>query len=197
MTRRRLIRILLAVPAIAGAAVGLLVACSPYGMHEGYDYRLIKSSVLIDAPADSVYAYLGNSDNAGQWSVFVDHIAVLNADSIPDGQPGSRRRCYQQADQKGIWWDETVTVAIPPMRRQLVMNTLYGFPMTAPHLATEQEYFIPNDDVTELAFTLFFKDHTPGLFEQLKMYAGAYKVHSIFKKNLRNIKREVERRMHR
>ncbi len=71
-----------------------MVACSPYGSYDGFSYKLVKCTITIDAPVDSVFVFLGNSDNASRWSVYVDHITTLNSDSFADGTVGCRRRCF-------------------------------------------------------------------------------------------------------
>ncbi|MBI4345991.1 MAG: SRPBCC family protein [Elusimicrobia bacterium] len=64
------------------------------------------NSVEIDAPVELVWAYVGDSRNAAEWSVYFDHITPLPGE--PDGRAGSRRRCYRRADETGIAWDERV-----------------------------------------------------------------------------------------
>ena len=64
-------------------SLSIIVIASPYGKSEGFDYRLVKHNVHINASPDSVFRFLGNSNNARKWSVFVHHITPLNADSLP------------------------------------------------------------------------------------------------------------------
>jgi len=168
--------------------LAIIIFTSPYGRQEGFNYKLVKHTVHINAPADSVFRYLGNSGNAVNWSVFVDHISSLNSDSLVDGQPGSRRRCFCKKDESGIRWDETITEVDPGKKRQLTCYDFYGFSMTVDGIATEQKYESSPDGSSDLTFTFFIKDRKPNILESLKLYIGSYKLHSIFKRNLENIK---------
>lgn len=183
-----LILLLIAVPSIIGAII-----FSPYGRHDGFSYKLVATTTEINAPADSVFAYLGNSAHAHDWSVFVDHISSLNADSFADGKPGSRRRCFQQADEKGIRWDELITAVEPGKRRQLTIYNMIDFPMQADNLATEQLYTATTDGKCRLTFTLFYLDGDPSFWDEMKTYFAAYKVQSVFQRNIANIKRITEK----
>lgn len=91
----------------------------------------MKHSVEINAPAEKVYNYLGNSAHAGEWSVFVDHITPLNTDSVADGSAGSRRRCFTTAAETGATWDETITQNIPNKKREIIIYNMINFPMVA------------------------------------------------------------------
>ena len=188
MLKKILLMILVVVvPGLVGAFI-----FSPYGSHEGFAYKMVKHTVEINVPADSVYKYLGNSAHAHDWSVFVDHISPLNADSFPDGAPGSRRRCFQQADEKGTQWDELVTIVEPGKRRQLTIYNLKDFSMQAENLATEQLYSAPAPGKCTLTFTMFFLDGKSTTWDEMKTYIGAFKVKNIFAKNMNNIKRITE-----
>jgi uncharacterized protein YndB with AHSA1/START domain len=175
-------------------AVGLFCTFifSPYGTHFRFSYPVIVSTVRIEAPAESVFAYLGNSDNAAEWSVFVDHISPINA--VKDGQVGSVRRCFTQADEKGATWDELITEVVLNKKRQLTIFNLVNFPMTGNNLATEQIYQTTGAKSCTLTFTVFFKDAKPTVFEYFKIKIAAYKIASIFEKNLNNIKQIVEKK---
>lgn len=169
-----------------------MVVFSPYGAQKEFSYKLVKHSIEINAPVDSIFNFLGNSTNAKKWSVYVDHIIPLNTDSFPDGTPGSRRRCFCEKDETGIQWDELITEKIPNKKRQLVLYNLQGFPLTAQHLATEQLYEKAGDNKCSLTFTLFFKDVKPGPWESLKTYFAAYRIKDIYTANMNNIKRIIE-----
>ncbi|HET6992905.1 MAG TPA: SRPBCC family protein [Bacteroidia bacterium] len=171
-----------------------IIVFSPYGSHGGFPYKLVRHTVEIDAPVDSVFKFLSNSKSASQWSVFVNHITTLNADSFPDGTVGSRRRCFCKKDGTGVQWDEKITELSPGKKRQLIIYNMKGFYMTAEHLATEQIYEKISDKKCRLTLTVFFKDAEPTLFEQMKTYLAAYKINSIFTGNMSNIKRIVEKK---
>jgi len=186
--KKRLTIIFLAIACLFAA----IIFFSPYGKYEGFEYKLVKYTVTINAPVKDVYSFLGNSKNASRWSVFVHHIIPLNADSVPDGMPGSKRRCFCRADETGMQWDELITEVIPYQKRQLTIYNLKNFPVTANNLATEQLYEALSESQCRLTFSIFFKDAKPTLMEKIKMYMAAYKIKNIFKKNMANIKRIVE-----
>jgi hypothetical protein len=181
--------LLFIVPVLLFAGVIFL---SPFGNHNGFSYKLIKHSVDIDAPAKDVFNFLGNSANASKWSVFVDHINPLNNDSIPDGKTGSTRRCFCNANEKGTQWDEVITEVIPGRKRQILIYNMKEFSMSEDGLATEQLYESTVPGKTRLTFTVFYKDREPGITALLKTYIAAYRIKSIFRENMINIKNIVE-----
>ncbi len=185
-------KILLAIVAVSVLGLAAAIALSPYGKKEGFAYPLMKTSVEINATPDSVFRFLGNSDNARRWSVFVNHIKPLNADSIKDGQPGARRRCFCKGDESGRRWDETITEMVPGKKRQLICYAFVDFPVSAQGLATEQLYQDLGNGKMRLTFTFFFKDRKPSLIESFCMYLSAYRVNDIFVRNMNNVKRLVE-----
>src|SRR5687768_2023175 len=127
-----------------GIAVLLLMAglyiFSPYRHQVGFAYKLIKHSVLINVAPDSVFRFLGNSANARRWSLYVHHIAPLNANEVPDGTVGSKRRCFCNADETGTQWDEVLTRVVPNEKRQISCYNLVDFAMSTKGLGTEQLY---------------------------------------------------------
>ena len=187
-TKKILLGVLLFI-LLAGTAMVLM---SPYGDHEGFNYKIVFHTVEINAPVESVFAYLGNSSNASRWSSFVNHITPLNKDSFPDGQIGSRRRCFCNADESGKQWDESVIEIIPEEKRQLAIYGFKEFLISADNLATEQIYESMGKNQTRLTFTLFFKDGRPSVYDSFKMYTAGFEIQSIFRKNLQNIKRILE-----
>lgn len=168
-----------------------LIAFSPYGNQPGFGYKALVEDIEINAPPSAVYQYLGKSANASKWSVFVDHIVPLNADEVPDGRPGSFRRCFQKPDETGIVWDEEITVAERAKRRQLTIFNMKNFPVMAEGLATEQLYDSLAGRKTCLRFTLFFKNN-PDLTDEMKTYLAAWEVARIYRQNMQNIKANVE-----
>ena len=117
-----------------------MIYFSPFGKYDEASYKLLKHSVVINAPVEKVFQYLGNSANATKWSVFVDHITPLNINEVADGKMGSIRRCFVKANETGMIWDEIITEVIPNKKRQLLVYDLVNFKMTADNLATEQLY---------------------------------------------------------
>jgi uncharacterized protein YndB with AHSA1/START domain len=189
---KNIIKWIIRIDLVVIAVIALMIAFSPYGSQEGFPYKLVKCTVEINAPVDSVFKFLGNSKNASRWSVYVDHITPLNADSFPDGSVGCRRRCFCNKDETGTQWDELTTERVPDKKRQLTIYNMKDFSMTAENLATEQHYEKTANNKCSLTFTVFFKGEEPGLWDSFKTYIAAYKINSIFEKNMANIKRIVE-----
>jgi uncharacterized protein YndB with AHSA1/START domain len=181
---------------IASLLIAALLAAlvlSPYRQHAENQAPSVLNTVVIDAPIDSVYAYLSNSANASRWSVFVDHIVPLNADSVPDGAVGSFRRCFQNADKQGLRWDEEIIIVEPLKQRRLSIFNMVDFPMQAEHLATDQFYEATSNTQTRLTFTVFFLQ-APSFWTTLKMKLGAWRIDDIFIQNMNNIKQDIEQK---
>lgn len=185
-------RIILSILLILIAGIGSVIYFSPYTNYPGFENKVVKYTVEINASVDSVYRFLGNSGNASRWSVFVDHITPINADSFADGKQGSRRRCFCRADETGRQWDELITIDEPGIRRQLSIYNLQEFPITADHLATEQIYEGINYTGCKLTFIVFFNNADPGWIDQFKLYLAAYKITPIFRSNMNKIKAIME-----
>lgn len=188
--------------AVLALAVGLIIY-SPYKRHPGVDYRILSQSVEIAGAADSVYRFLGDTANVKRWSVFVDEIRPLNADSVAPWDPGSRLRCFVRKGAKGgkggteKRWDETVLEAVPGRKRILVLYGFAGF-SAAPDSLTMEQIFTPLEDADGrevgaglLTFNLYFT-RGPGWRETFQMFFAAYSIKGIFSRDLANVKRVIE-----
>lgn len=175
------------------ALICIFIIFNPYGHSEYYPgKRSIVNVIEINAPVEKVFSYLGNSANASIWSVYVDHITPLNPDEIPDGQVGSKRRCFQNPDEKGLQWDETILINEKNKRRRISIYNLVDFPMEAKGLATEQLYEVIDNNRTKLIFSVFYLEE-PDAITSFKTFVGSWYINYIFKRNLVNIKTEVEK----
>ena len=162
---------------------------SPYKYDEETGRRIIKVSIDIDRSSEEVFTYLGNSDNAEDWSVFVDHISTLNSDKVADGEVGSVRRCYQNPDEtEGMVWDEEILERIDGQYRKLNVFNMKGFSIQAGGLLTEQIYTEKGSNSCELALSFYFEAENPAFLDELKMFIASYQVGRIFEKNLERIK---------
>lgn len=168
--------------------VSMIVMLSPYGNHPDRTEKLIQVSIPINASSKQVFDYLGNSDNARDWSVFVDHISPVNNSYIADGAEGSIRRCFVNANEKGKSWDELVLEVKPHTKRLLSCYAYEGFNLTAGELYTEQIYSNPQPNKCVLSLTLFLPPGENNWITHLKMYYAGYEIAKIFKLNLENIK---------
>ena len=179
-------------------AAGLIVK-SPYQRQPGAAFRMLSHGVDIAAAADSVFLFLGDTAQAGRWSVFVDEFRPLNADSVAPWGAGSRFRCFVRKEGKERSWDETVLEAIPGRKRSLVLYGFAGFSAAPDSLSLEQ-VITPLLDAegrevgaSHLAFRLYFTG-APGWKETLQMFFAAYSIRAIFSRDLENVKRLLEKR---
>lgn len=168
-------------------ALIFMIIFSPYGKHDGFTGRLVINTVVVDASVEEVYNYLGNSDNAEDWSVYVDHITALNPDTHADGEVGAIRRCFKTEDENGIIWDEEILITEKNQRRRLSVYDLQGFSLMSDNLLTEQLYH-EQDGKCAVSLTLFFDEGKSSWIDELKLYFAGYTVSSIFQGNLEGIK---------
>jgi uncharacterized protein YndB with AHSA1/START domain len=161
---------------------------SPFKTYNGFNYKMIKTDIIINAPVKKVFAYLSNSANASKWSTYVNHITPLNTNEIADGQIGSTRRCFKQKDEQGIVWDEKIVLRNQDSARALIIYNTKGFPIMSEGLETQQLYKIIDSNKTQLSLTLFFEKDNANLMDKLKMHFASYIVNFVFEKNLNNIK---------
>ncbi|MEJ2539460.1 MAG: SRPBCC family protein [Gemmatimonadota bacterium] len=166
------------------------MAFSPYRSRPGTDPPSILEAVEIEASCPEVHAYLGDSSNARDWSVYVDHITPLNTDQAADGAEGSIRRSFRNADETGMRWDEYFEHVEPGLRRLTVYN-IVGAPSTRGALVTEQIYEPLGPGRCRLAFSLFLREDA-SLGDAVLMRLAAWDIARIFRSNIRNVKAEVE-----
>jgi hypothetical protein len=158
---------------------------------------MLSRSVDIAAAADSVFLFLGDTANARRWSVYVDEVRPLNADSVPPFAAGSRFRRHVRKEGKERRWDETVLEAVPGRKRSLVLYGFEGF-SAAPDSLTLEQVLTPLEDADgrevgacRLTFNLYFT-RGPGWKETLQMFFAAYAIKGIFSRDLENVKRILE-----
>jgi hypothetical protein len=168
-----------------------MIFFSPYGRKDGEPQKIIKESIIINATTAEVYNYLGNSDNAEDWSVYVDHITSINSETHKDGEIGSVRRCFKNKDEKGIYWDEEILITEKNKRRRLSIFNMHEFGVATDILVTEQLY-VEKDGNCKVFLTLFFLPGKANWYDELKLYFSAYKVTALFKGNLKGIKAMIE-----
>ncbi|HAD14030.1 MAG TPA: hypothetical protein DCF33_16525 [Saprospirales bacterium] len=159
---------------------------------ETNEYSL-ENSILIQSPVEKIFTYLGNSANASSWSSFVDHITPLNQNQIPDGQLNSTRRCFRNADETGIQWDEDIVKWEANKLRELSIYNMKHFPVSTGDLRTRQQYDTQPDGSVKLTFGLYKSADKTTWTDVIKMKYTGYIVAGIFKANISNIKREIEK----
>lgn len=152
----------------------------------------IESHVGIDVPCEVAFDYLGNSDNASDWSSFVAYIESINENLVADGHVGSRRMCYTDWDESAFRWEEEILERKEDQYRLLSCYNYQNLWLRAPDLLTEQIYE-RMDYGCKVSFTLDFR-YKPSLWDKAKLKFSAYRIKSIFDQNLINIKKEVYKR---
>ncbi|MCB9262928.1 MAG: SRPBCC family protein [Flavobacteriales bacterium] len=175
------------------AVLLVLVIFSPFKKNAATNEYRLETKVTIHAPVEKTFGYLGNSDNAKKWSVYVDHITSLNPEKHPDGTLLSTRRCFKNANEKGIQWDEDIVKIEPNVMRELTIYNMKNFPLKTDNLVTRQLYKPADSQTTELIFGLYKNVEKCTFWDIIKMKLTGYVVAKIFKGNLKNIKQEVEK----
>lgn len=183
----------LAVILLVAISIVCLIIFSPYKYYSNNKYRSVDFTVVINSPVDQVYSYLGNSENAKDWSSYVDHITVINPNIVQDGTVGSKRRCFKNKNEKGVYWDEEILEVQHNNRRRLSVYNLNGFSLQADGLETVQVYKKLGQNKTELTFSIYFTGDGPSYLDAFKIYTVSYTIRNIFKANLENIKKLNER----
>lgn len=187
----RLKKIAVWVLGIIALGLIILIIASPYKYHSD-EFRTVEADITINAPVDSVFAYMSNSGFASEWSSFVDHITPLNPDKVEDGEKYSIRRVFISEDEKDARWDEKIVEVVPNKKRSLKIYKIRGLSMSAVGLQTEQRYQKLKNGKTRLSLVLYFREEHRGLWNGFKMRVASFEIRSIFEKNLENIKREIE-----
>ncbi|WP_235297602.1 SRPBCC family protein [Portibacter marinus] len=174
-----------------GVLVLFLLLCLMAWIFSPYKDKVV-SHVGIDMPCEAAFDYLGNSDNASDWSSFVPYIETINEDKVADGMVGSKRKCYTEWEKEGFQWEEEVLERIEDKYRKLSCYNYKNLWLRAPDLVTEQIYS-QTDYGCKVSFTLDFM-YKPSFWDLAKMKYSAFRIKSIFDKNLKNIKKEVYKR---
>ncbi len=151
-------------------------------------------SVVVEAPVEKVWAYVSKSDHAKDWSVYFSHISALPG--IKDGEIGSVRRCFRQADERGPTWDEEVVEVISEKYRQIRTYNLQNFPeknASVVQFRVHQRFEVLSPTQTKLTFaTELIGPWTWDVIQE--GLAARSETLRIFEKNLINIKSHIEGR---
>lgn len=190
---RRFKKIVLYAVGVLVLAGLVLTVISPYKKHSN-DYRTVEATIEISAPVDSVFDYMKHSAHASDWSSYVDHITPLNSPEYSDGEVGSERRIFVNADERGARWDERILAVERNHHRILSIYNIHEMTLSAEGLHTEQRYEKLGEGTSKLSLVLYFNEEHDGYWNQLWMHIASFKIKTIFEKNLKNIKREIESR---
>ena len=160
-----------------------------------------EAEIAIDAPIETVWAYVGESRAARAWSVYFHHITPQpTSGSAADGAPGALRTCYRRADETGVQWDEAVVRVEQEgdvWTRRLRSFNLRGFSGVPGLLAArtaydvEQRYVALGPQQTSLRFRTHLEPDSDALL-RLAFRPYRNEVERIFRLNLENIKAAVE-----
>ena len=174
---------------VLALSVGLYVF-SPFA--PGGNEYVLEESVQIHVSCNKTFDYLGNSDHASQWSVYVSHISPLNLHSHEDGSLHSKRRCFKNSNEEGIAWDEEIVEWEKDKLRTLTIYNLQNFPWKSEGLRTKQKYQTKENGV-ELTFGLYKSTDSVSFWDSVKLRFTGYFIAYVFRKNLKGIKRELEK----
>ena len=151
-----------------------------------------EGSIEIAAPVERVWAYVGDSTRAREWSIYFHHISPLPGP--PDGQVGALRRCFRRADEQGTRWDERVRGGERLRVRHIVSYDFVGIPVTkGAETDVWQLYESLGPDRTRLTFRTAPVKGT-NLANRLSFAGSRRRAAEIFQKNLENIAAAIEGR---
>lgn len=147
--------------------------------------------VIIEAPMDKVWEYVGNSDNAREWSIFFDSIRIISGN---DGQVGAVRRCYRKDFNEDFpYWDERTLEVRPNEYRKINTFNLTNFPW---YVTSKAQYFVHqrfeqlDGDRVKLSFGYeLIAPKNPFRVILLSLFASEGE--RIIRKNLENIKEAI------
>jgi hypothetical protein len=154
----------------------------------------VTTSIVINAPVEVVWKYASDSTKAKEWSVYFDHISPLPG-KFKDGQVGSLRRCFRNADETGPRWDE-VTIDVQPLKSRKIVTynfTNYPYPRLSRHqyAFVRQLYRAIDANHTEMSFQTI-RPRKSSLFWKYIFHITRDDVEDIFYKNLENTKAIIE-----
>jgi hypothetical protein len=153
-----------------------------------------KEEVLIRAPLDQVWDYVGNSNNAAEWSVYFHHITNISGE---DGKPGALRRCFRRQDEQGNKWDEKTLEIVPKTYRKIHTHSLYGFPDEAFNSAEfhVHQRFVESPDGKSVRLSFGSELIKPtDIISAVRFIWYAREAKRVIHMNLENIKEAVESR---
>ena len=156
-----------------------------------------KEEVLIRAPLNEVWNYVGNSNNAAEWSVYFHHITPISGE---DGKPGALRRCFRREDEQGNTWDETTLEIIPQTYRKIHTHSLFGFPDEAFNSAEfhVHQRFTESPDGKSVRLSFGSELIKPtDLISAIRFIWYAREAKRVIRLNLENIKEAIESRYER
>lgn len=190
---KRLKKIALYTLAVLTVGISILVLMSPF-KHHSNEFRTVEATITISAPIDSVFEYMGHSEFASDWSAYVHHITPLNTEKHPDGELWSKRKIFIDEDEKGARWEEKIIKISKNKNRTLSIYNINEMSLSADGLQTEQRYKKLNAKESSLSLVLYFNAQNNSYWNQFWMHIASFRTRNIFKKNLENIKREIELR---
>jgi uncharacterized protein YndB with AHSA1/START domain len=156
----------------------------------------VSHTVVIHAPLAEVWDYVSDSATAQEWSVYFDHISALPG-FVTDGEPGSIRRCFRNADELGARWDEIIFDVQPLEMRQIWTFNMRGFVprklALKSHSFVRQIYRSLSPNITELTFQSQADPRT-SISSRMIFDSGKRQLSRIFIHNLENIKAAIEQK---
>lgn len=194
MKKSKRILVFVGISVIVVFVFALLFNPFQYNPSTGWYEMSVETEVGV--PVESAFNYLGNSDNAKYWSVFIEEIKTLNPEVVADGQVGSIRRCFCKKESTGEYWDEEILEVVPGKRRTLSIYNLTGFPVGMSGLITEQLYTDISLGQCTVAFKLHRKKEGLSGLDIIKLKLAGYYINRIFRQNIENVKSDLELKGH-
>lgn len=199
------------------------ITADPYfGIELKFSNESIEASVIIDASIDEVWNFVSDDANAAYWSVFFAKIVPCPTTECPKNKTlsstdiGFIRRVLRNGDEKGLFWDEEITIVEKDTDfyyKRIRAHNFYGYLgetyQKSWEIKVEQEYVALSSHRTKLIFraTPFkYEDITKNTnknpdddVSMLKYRSWKFlfkkssnRTREIFKKNLENIKHNIE-----
>lgn len=166
-----------------------LVYFSPYQAYAGSKQKMVRNSVIINRPPDTVFKFIGNHVYTQAWVTYVDHIKML---SKQEDQKGAHKRYYFNADELGQKFDGILLDVNKNRQRKLLLTNFSDFPFEPGKLIHEQFYRPLKDNKCELCFTVYYDKTETDFLDDFKASIAAYRVQQALRENMENIKAVLE-----
>lgn len=173
-------------------ALVLFFRFSPYDNENGNKKKLIKTSIIINKPVDTVYYFMSKNKPCEKGLLYLDHIDVLNNPKKANSEVGTKKRFYTNADETGQQFDGIVINSIKNKKRRLELFNFQNFPMEFNNLIHEQTFSKIGKNKCKLNMKLFYKKNTPEFWDEVKAHIASYRIKKAFKENMLVIKTQLE-----
>jgi hypothetical protein len=186
---KKILRISLLALTIFTFACIALVYFSPYKAYAGSYPKMVRNSVVINQPADSVFNFVSNNAYTQAWLSYVDHIKTFSKCS---NQKGVRNSYYFNPDELGQKFDGILLDVNKNRMRKLLFTNFNDFPFEPGNIIQEQFYRPLKGNKCELCFTVHYEKENITMLDEFKACIAAYRVERALRENMENIKAVIE-----